>query len=75
VLARVSGELQSTSACGSGPSKTAPTESPGRSPRASAATIFTLVSAAPGAERPVVTLYWQRTPQGWRVASYEVATD
>jgi hypothetical protein len=71
LLAEISGDLLRMSACGVDPASSeprTPLSAPGK------ATLFRLVQAG-GEEGAAITLYWKKSPDGWRVASYLVAVD
>jgi hypothetical protein len=71
LLAEIAGDLLRMSACGVDPASSEPRTSvsaPGK------ATLFRLVQAG-GEEGAAITLYWRKSPDGWRVASYLVTVD
>ena len=74
VLAEVNGDLLQMSDCAFG-LKTLTSRTPAAPPAAKViATFFRLVHTE-GEEPAAITLYWKKTPDGWRVASYSVTAD
>ncbi|MBI4893385.1 MAG: hypothetical protein HY821_22380 [Acidobacteria bacterium] len=67
LLAELRGDLLRSTACGTAPPQ-------GQAKSVGYATLFHLVQA-PGADPAAITLFWTKSPDGWRVASYSVVSD
>ncbi len=74
LLSEISGDLLKMSDCGFNP-RTLRSQQPARQPAGKGlATSFRLVQVQ-GEEGAAITLFWKRSPEGWRVSSYAVIAD